>query len=133
MPKISIGRLVASKGALGRLQAQSMSAVVAYRIAKVARVVEQELAAVEIMRSKLAQEMGDPVEGKAGAFKIRDENVQAFNEQMQELAEEQVDLEFKKLTIDDLARVDMSPADILALGWMIDGLEEPDEADAAAR
>ncbi len=118
---MKLGQLINAKDAFEELVNTPLPAAVAYRLQRVARVVQPEFRSFEELRVKLVHELGE--KGEDGATVVTAKNMPAFNEQVAALLNEDVELNFKPLAIEDLGDTAVTAADLLLLDWLFDGGE----------
>lgn len=113
---MKLKQLIDAESALHRLMNTPLPAAVAFRIQRVIRVVQPELQSYEEQRLKLVHELGE--KGEDGRTIVTPENMPAFNEQLEALWAEEVELHYKPLPIKDLGNTAVTAADLLALDWL---------------
>jgi hypothetical protein len=113
---MKLKQLIEAEGALHKLMNTPLPAAVAFRLKRVIRVVQPELQAYEEQRLKLVHELGE--KGEDGRTIVTTENMPAFNEQLEALWAEEVELNFKPMLIGDLGNTAVTAADLLALDWL---------------
>lgn len=119
--KVKLRQLVNSSQALSRLMAQPMHAVVAFSLSRIARLIEPELKAYDESRVKLLKEYGEPTEADPTRYEFQSpEKAQSFADELNALLEQEVEGEFKPMTLESLAKAEISAADVLLLDWLIE-------------
>ena len=118
---------VIAQDALRRILALELPVVISYKLARAARPVEAELRAYERERTKLVRRLGEDT-GR-GQIMVTPENNAEFNEQIETLLDEEVELENKPMdpAIFDEADAKVRAGD-LVLAWFL--FEEKEEKDA---
>ena len=115
MNKIKLSMLVGSSEPLGRLMTQPMPSATAFRCAKTLKSVQSEIEAFEEARKNLIEQ-----HGKDGEIKPKDKGWDKFIAGYEELMETEVKIDTEKIKEENLSKVEISPADILALDWIIE-------------
>lgn len=124
---MKLGTLVASKEALAKLnQTEGMKATCAYRIAKNCAEIDKELKifaksqAEVVDKFCIRDEKGNPKE-ENGYYKI-DEKYQAeYVKEISSLYEEEVDIQIKKISVEDIENAGLSPAQLSSIEFMLEG------------
>lgn len=94
----------------------------AYWLGRTIADAEKRFAEMEKMRIDLVHKYG---EQSGEQWQIKEDNMAAFIAEFSELASETVELQGRKLTLDELEDVNISAEHLLNLGWLIG---EEDEA-----
>ena len=113
--KVKVAQLVGSSEPLGKLMTQPMPSATAFRCAKTLKAVQAELESYEEARKNLIEQ-----HGKDGEIKPEDKGWDKFIAGMEELMETEVKVDAEKIKEENLSKVEISPADILALDWIIE-------------
>lgn len=124
-----LAELVNAEGALQRLGARSLPIKLAYRIARLSAIVGAETRPFVQQRTALIVKYGvarpaTPAEAEAGQpgeiTEVRPENLSLFMTELRGLGEMPVTLTTQwLLSIDLLGEIDMTPADLGALGALL--------------
>lgn len=123
--------LINAQGVLVELNnCKSLSAVTAYRISKNIKLFENELKLYEEQRMKMLKdladkdEQGEPIvkekENGQTEYVLSEENRNKLAEELSNLLNEEVDADFKKIELEQLNNVCLSPAQIGLISFMID-------------
>lgn len=124
----TLRQLVEAELALARLAARQLPAKPAYHIAKLARLVGQEVAIFRDKQNALIKELGaerdaTPAEKAAGhpdrVFQVTPENQPDFATRIKELGDIEVTLPWKPIDLSMLGDQTISAADIMALGDLV--------------
>lgn len=123
----TLGALAAAAPVLERMLTARVPAAVAYRFAKLARALNPEVAHFHKEREALIRELGaerdvseaERATGASSIFEVKRENIPTFNERLAEVQAVEVSLDVPPLTIEDLEHVEVSGADLLALGPLV--------------
>jgi len=133
--------LVNVSGIVGRLLGEKWRANVRYKLDTYADLANKDLERFNKIRLELYEKYGDkePVIDENGAkvldkqgevqtqYKLRAEEVENFNKELQELVEEECNLKFNPLTLDDFGDFEFEQFEIKALiaaGLVKDPMEE---------
>ena len=112
--KIKLGVLVSSVEPLGKLMQHPMPAATAFRCSKVLKTVQTELESYEEARKKLIEEHGED-----GEITPESKSWDSFVIDMNKLLEEEVKIDIKTIKSETLSKVEIAPADLLVLEWLI--------------
>ncbi len=123
--------LVNAQGVLVELNnCKSLSAVTAYRISKNIKLFENELKLYEEQRMKMLKdladkdEQGEPIvkekENGQTEYVLSEENKNKLAEELSNLLNEEVNAEFKKIELEQLNNVCLSPAQISLIEFMLE-------------
>ncbi|MFR7590204.1 MAG: hypothetical protein ACLUVC_02075 [Longibaculum sp.] len=128
--KIELNTLLMSRQTLRILgNAKGLSSVVAYRISKNIKAINKEVAFYEESRIKLLEEHSHKDdEGKAiifdNTYDIIDGHMEIVNKELDELRKEEVELDIKKINVEDIDKAELSPFELGTLEFMFDFKEE---------
>lgn len=110
-------------------QCKDFSAVCAYRIAKNIDEINKELIDYSKQRDKLLikysdkDDNGQPImidNNGVQEYKMSNENRRKYVEELNDLHNEEVSLSLKKITLEQLGSIKMSPAELKTIEFMID-------------
>ena len=128
--KLNISALINSKEVFHILgNAQGLSAHIAYRLYRNIELINKELEMYEKTRIKLLKslankdENGEPIIKKSDSqefYDLPDENLKKFNESMFELINESVDLDLKKISLDDIDTIGLTPLQISLIEFILE-------------
>jgi hypothetical protein len=127
---VKVDNLIAAHGKIERLSALPLPVTVSYRLAKIAKFLAEEMRFFIAARDSLIKKHG--VEDGSGNFKIEPKS-KAWPDYVADLmllVSEEVTFPFVKIDANDLPSI--TADEMAALGFMLTGLPEGDEADAAA-
>lgn len=113
--KTTVGDIVNSTNALGRLLEQPMKAKASYRLAKAAKHIQHTLDAFNDTRSKLVEKYAD----KDGEIKPDAKNFDKWVDELQGVLDEKLDIEIKQVTLASISQAEISGSDMMALDWLI--------------
>lgn len=128
--KLNISALINSKEVFHILgNAQGLSAHIAYRLYRNIELINKELEMYEKTRIKLLKslankdENGEPIIKKNNNqefYDLSDENLQKFNEDIFKMVNESVELDLKKISLDDIDSVGLTPFQISLIDFILD-------------
>jgi hypothetical protein len=98
-----------------------------YRMAKALMHVEHERAHYEKQQKAILRKHGEPID--PSHYSVKRENVEAFNDELDQLNAIVVSIPMDKLQHTNVQEQITSPADIVALAWLIDWPELGECAD----
>lgn len=122
-------QLINAENALGTLgNAKGLSSVTAYRISKNIKNILDEIKTYNETRTKMCTEYAD--KDKDGKPVIKDnrycmskENEVKLNEELGKLLDETVDINIKKVTLEDIDKVGLSPLELDSIEFMLEFVE----------
>lgn len=128
--KLNLDAALKASNTLGTLNnTRGMPTVVAYRISKLVKALSKELEEYEAQRKKLCEEYskkddeGKPIV-KDGNYDITLDDLKIINEELEKLRNETIELEIKKVTLDDINKAGLAPAELELIEFMLDLEEE---------
>ena len=124
---LTLGQIIQAHPVIERLCTARVPAVSAYRFAKLARALAPEVSHFNAQREALIREYGQEREateveragGASSIYEVKREHLATFGERMGDLAAVSAHLDVSPLTIEDLGSVEVSGADLLALGSLV--------------
>lgn len=132
--ELTLKTLLGASQALAELaDTRGLPSVVAYRIARNVKAIDKELEVYNEQRKKLLEEKankdenGEPImkDGPNGAYyDIPNDLMEEFNKELEELKDETVDIDIKKVTLAEIDNAQLSAFQLNALEYMIDFEEE---------
>ena len=104
---------------------RGMKSIVAYRIAKNYKSIKKETDDYERIRIKLLEEHSNKDDdGKAiikdNVYDVIDGHIDIINKELDELMDEKIELDIKKVTLKDIEVVGLAPVELELLEFMID-------------
>ena len=128
--ELTIKALLNSRGALATLgNTKGLQSVVAYRIAKNIKAINAELETYEETRVNLVKEYakkdkdGNPLKKETNGnevYDIEDEKMEELNKEINRLMDETVEIDIKKISLDDLNNAGLSAFELEAVEFMLD-------------
>ena len=114
-----------SMEALNKLNnAHGMSSVVAFRIGKNIKAIEGEVRVFDDVRTKLLEEFankdenGKPIIDKdTNQYNVPADKLEALEK---EIKNEEVKVDIKKLSLDDVEKADLSPRELMSIEYMLE-------------
>ena len=126
MIKVKIHQLKTAEETIKQLSSKQLPAKVAYQLAKLVVEVEKELIVVEQARVAAVQKYGETLtpaepstEDQQPLIQVKQENLEAFAKEMQELFDSEVELTGSPISIGDLEKVEITPIQVIALGPLV--------------
>lgn len=124
--KLKIRTLVMCERALGTLgNTKGLSSITAYRISKNIKAISKEITDYNDARTKICEEYADKdIEGKPiikdNKYIMSTEKEIQLNGEIGKLLNEEVDIQIKKVTLDDIDKAGLSPMELDSIEFMID-------------
>jgi len=115
----TIGQLKAAEEIFVVLSKEKLPSLVAFRLAKFLRVAGEELNKFEQKRNNLVVKYGEENKEKS-ISKVKEENLEKFKEELEPLLSESIDFVFKKLTLQELQTLTLTPTQAAQLEPFVD-------------
>lgn len=120
--------ILGSMEALNKLNnAHGMSSVVAFRIGKNIKAIESEVKVFDDVRTKLLEEFankdenGNPIIDKdTNQYDVPADKLEALEKKIKKLQNEEVKVDIKKLSLDDVEKADLSPRELMSIEYMLE-------------
>lgn len=117
-----------SMEALNKLNnAHGMSSVVAFRIGKNIKAIEGEVKVFDDVRTKLLEESankdenGKPIIDKdTNQYDVPADKLEDLEKEIKKLQNEEVKIDIKKLSLDDVEKADLSPRELMSIEYMLE-------------
>lgn len=123
---MKLGTLIASKEALAKLnQTEGMKATCAYRIAKNCAEIDKELklfakSQMDVVNTYcIRDKKGNPKE-ENGYYKIDEKYQTEYVKEITSLYEEDVEIQIKKVSVEDIENAGLSPAQLSSIEFMLE-------------
>lgn len=129
--EITLGQIYASFNLLNRVVDQKLPVRLAFRFTRLIRELNKEFQSLEKMRDDLVKKYGEEVEGQQGAFRVSDDNREAFMTDFQDLLQETVDISWELTSIEQpgFEALQLTVRELNILGWLFTEFKElADEA-----
>ncbi|MBL0320311.1 MAG: hypothetical protein IPP74_13625 [Alphaproteobacteria bacterium] len=115
--ELRLKALAESEHGLVELNNCKLPARTSFKVAKVINIIAKEIELFNQAKIKKAEELGDKQDD--GTYKIREENIDKFRKEIDELLNTKVDLEFSQINLKELSDVSISPSAIRSLGSIL--------------
>lgn len=115
--KVTLGKLVNSTVALQELSNSKLPAPLALRVALVMQSSRAPLEAFQTTYNDLLAEVGEPIKEEPGKFNIKD--TERFNRESSDMLAHEVDIPGEMIDVAALGNVEIKPAGLLTLSWLI--------------
>ena len=115
---LTIERIMNSLEALREISNEDIPLKAAVRITRTIKEVDNVLEVFNDSKKKLFEKYGEEVEGQEGS-RIKEENVEVFNEKYIELLKQEVDIDFVEVDVEDLGDINVKPSVLMTLDWFI--------------
>jgi hypothetical protein len=117
MIEMNLGSLVIADNALDQLLEMKFSAKTAYHIAKLARLVKEEVRHFNDKRDSLIRELGE-MNGN-NTMKVKPENMEEFVKQINELASVKIEVNWKPIPLDEISGNEITGSILLKLDSLV--------------
>lgn len=122
---MKLSQLLQISPSLQVLSTLKLPAKASFRIAKIVNLIKPDLAAHDVARTALLQELGT-IDETGTSYNLTAVNSMKFGSAMAQLADEECDLVLPTLAISDLGDIEIEPLHLAALGELItDDTETP--------
>jgi len=129
--KLKNSTVADSVPAINELLKLTLPVKTAFKVVKVAKSLQGVLDSYNVVLKQLQEKHSTKKEDGSmettdvgGVQRIVFENPEDFAKEYLELLEQETEVEFKKIPVDDLGDASVAPATLLNLSWLIDGLED---------
>ena len=122
---MKLREIVNSKQTLEYILTQKMKPSIAFGLSQLSKKLSEELKTFEESRLKCIKEYGEEKvrieDGEEVKYsQVSPENISIFKEEIEELLDVELSIEFKKVNISDLEDLKISPADAMSVEWLIE-------------
>jgi hypothetical protein len=100
---------------LKQIAGQRISGKTAYAIGKNIKAIQVELDLFADLRDGLVKKYGDPDNN----YQVKGEDIVLAQKDMDDLLNTEVSIDIRKLSVDDLAALSLSPSETILIDWMI--------------
>ncbi len=130
--EVTLGQIYASFNLLNRVVDEKMPVRLAFRFTRLIRELNKEYTSLETLRDGLVKKYGESVEGQTDAFRVTEDNREAFMTDFQDLLQETVNIEWELISVEapGLETLSLSVRELNILGWLFTEFKEL--ADKAA-
>lgn len=128
--KMKLLQLINAERALGTLgNTKGLSSITAYRISKNIKAILEEIKTYNDTRTKMCEEYADKAKDgkpiiKDNKYIMSTEKEIKLNEELGKLLDEDVDIQIKKVTLEDINKAGLSPLELDSIEFMLDFEEE---------
>ena len=112
--KLTLGTIVGSQEPIGKLMTATMPISTAFRLSSILKKVQGVLETYDENRKTLIEKHGEN-----GEITPESKNFKKFVEEMNELLGTETKKKKKKIDQSSLSKVEIAPADLIALEWLI--------------
>lgn len=117
--------LLESKEALTKLfNSSKLKANIAYRIAKICNRFNDENTTFVKLRNKLISENSDGKNDDGNDIITDIKKIEKVNKQINDLLDEEIEINIKKINISEFDNVGLTPAEIMSISYLIESDEE---------
>ena len=117
--KVSIQKILEGQQIIASLLDKKLPAATAFRLGRLVSKVDSELKLFDEQRMKIVQELGEELAEEPGKFKIKEENVEKFNEETKALLDVEIEIDVKQLSASEFGDVEISARELLAIEWLV--------------
>jgi hypothetical protein len=112
--KIKLGEIINTKESLQNLLNTKLPIKTSFILNKLALSLNPELENYEKRRVELVKEHGEEITKEDGTteFKVKQENIELFVEELSKLHAVEIEVDFTKLSIEDFGKVEIEPANL---------------------
>lgn len=128
MMELTIGELRIAHRPLAKILITEQPFRLAYRLKKIAKILEKELREIEEVRVERVKKYGKVL--PQGGFQVIEENMETYQTEMQEIDDTKITLDIQPIPIELLEGVRLSPQEVVYLEKFI---EEPAGASPAQK
>lgn len=121
MIEVKLITVVNGMDTLKKLSESPIRGRTAYKIAKILKKVDEEYSLFNDARMKLVRECakkgedGEPITDEQGNVSIDESSIAMFNDEINKLLETTVNIDFDKIPLDELADIDFTPTEMIAI------------------
>lgn len=121
MIEVTLNELLNVSSVMQELAKKPMKVKAAYKTAKMLNAIEKEYQLFQDARTKLIEKYGQRGDDgnlkidENGNYSVSNENLIAFNKELNEMLEEKVTLNANPLNVEELEEANFTPADMIAL------------------
>ena len=117
--KIQLAKVVNSVQVFQKLTQQELPVKVSFRLLSLIKQLDEKLKAFEDSRVTLIKKYGENLED--GGFKVKDENLEVFQSDLNELLTEEIELDFVSIDINSLPdSISLSMAELGQIEWVFE-------------
>ena len=120
--KIKIREIYNCRNALAKLANAQMPISLSYKFARMLKSLNDEYAIIEDQRIELVKKHGEEINGNEHQIKT-DEQKENFIKDFDVLLDNEIDLEFEKINIEEMENINISPQELSILSFIFNGFE----------
>jgi len=124
--KLTNKMLIDSTKSLSEISQKQLPIRISYKIAKNISLINDELKIYDEQKNKIMNEYskkdkdGKPVIDKNGHVELQKERIKDWTKDFMELLSIEIEININKFSIDSMGNCDISPSQIMSLGFMIE-------------
>lgn len=116
--KLKLMQIINAKDSLVELSQKDLAVMASYRVAKILKKIDPEIAIYEDERIKLIRKYGE--ESEPGRLQVKQENIPEYVKELETLVQQEVDIDIQKVKISEIGNIDIKPAVLINLDFMIE-------------
>ena len=113
--KIKLEKLKIMEKSLSKLLDKELDVIVAYKISKLVKQTTQDLTILEENRIKLVRKYSSKEAAKDGTVSVDRDKQMDFHNEFRKLLEQEVEVDFEPIPMEQLGDIKLTPIDILSL------------------
>lgn len=118
MIEVKLSQIIESAESFQKLCSQALPALLSFRLAKVAKKLDEEVKQFHEARLKKAAEIGTLSEDKS-KYEFSPQLGILFQQELENILQESIHLPIEKIKVDDIKSIDLEPKHFIALDWLI--------------
>lgn len=120
--KVKLFDLIDSNEDFNKLTSMDMKVVTAFKLSRIQKEVSDAVMSFYQSRNEFITRLGE--ENENGDYQVTDENLSTFNEQIDELVEQEIEISFDQISIEELKTsngndLDISASMLMKLSWLV--------------
>ncbi|MFD2628720.1 hypothetical protein [Oceanobacillus kapialis] len=121
--KVKVSDIFDLKEGLTTISEKELPVGVAFKIQRINRVVGEELKTAQGLRTKLVQKYKEK-DLEDGRVKLKEDKLEEFNKEMDELSAQEVKLDIEKIKVEDLSSISVTPKSLGLIDTILEGGEQ---------
>lgn len=114
-----LGEILGAQDSLSKLVNAELPIKVSYRLLKLLRSCSEELKTLEEARLRLVKKYAEEKKEGKEMMKVSKENQEKFRQEFGQLLEEEIEVDFDPILLDELGNITFSTIDLINLGKII--------------
>ena len=115
--KLKLHQIYRAKPVFDKLANQDMPAKIAYRLSRTAKILGEQFQEIEQQRMRLVKKYGEETNGQ---LKVKDENTNAFGQELLALLEEDTEVDLQTFSLDTLPEeTKLTPNEVNIIDFLI--------------